>query len=97
MLLSVTACGGGTSGSQSSADDATSITIAKPDGAVGSENNNPFIGDSSAMKLGYANAIYEPLAIVNMVDPTQEIKPILTFLTFVSRAAARPCVVAAAC
>lgn len=38
MTFSVAACGG--SGSQSSTDDATSITIAKPDGALGSENDN---------------------------------------------------------
>jgi len=51
------------------------LTIAKPDGAIATESNNPWVGDSSAVKLGYINAIFEPLAIVNLVDPSADIKP----------------------
>jgi peptide/nickel transport system substrate-binding protein len=43
------------------------LTIAKPDGAIATESNNPWIGDSSAMKLGYVNTIFEPLAFVNVI------------------------------
>jgi peptide/nickel transport system substrate-binding protein len=33
------------------------------------------VGDSSAQRLGYANALFEPLAITNSVDPTAEPVP----------------------
>jgi len=51
------------------------LTIAKPDGAIATESNNPWIGDSSALKLGYANVIFEPLAMVNLIDPSQDVVP----------------------
>lgn len=51
------------------------LTIAKPDGAIATESNNPWIGDSSALKLGYVNAIYEPVGFVNVVSPSDPIKP----------------------
>jgi len=41
------------------------LTIAKPDGAITTESHNPYLGDSSASKYGYAKVIYEPLALVN--------------------------------
>lgn len=52
------------------ADDTSStpgaaLTIAKPDGAITTESHNPFLGDSSASKYGYAKVIFEPLALVN--------------------------------
>ncbi len=43
------------------------LTIAKPDGAIATESNNPWVGDSSALKLGYVNTIFEPLAFVNVI------------------------------
>src|SRR5690606_15267403 len=52
-----------------------SLTIAKPDGPITVENNNPWVGDSSAQRLGYANALFEPLAITNSVDPTADPVP----------------------
>jgi len=55
--------------------DGAPITIAKPDGPIGVENNNPYIGESTSIQLGYANAIYEPMAIPNIVDPAQEPVP----------------------
>ncbi|MBM7503718.1 ABC transporter substrate-binding protein [Agromyces aurantiacus] len=41
------------------------LTIAKPDGAITTESHNPYLGDSSASKYGYAKVIFEPLALVN--------------------------------
>ncbi len=71
--LALTACAG--AGTDDSSGGGTSLTIAKPDGAIATESNNPWVGDSSAMKLGYINAILEPLGMVNLIDPTQEVRP----------------------
>ncbi|PFG18559.1 ABC transporter substrate-binding protein [Serinibacter salmoneus] len=49
----------------------TALTIAKPDGSIATESNNPWIGDSSAVKLGYKNVIFEPLAMVNLVGENE--------------------------
>ena len=68
-LAGCTAGGSGTEGSTPTAG--ASLTVAKPDGAIPPENNNPFVGDGSANKLGYTNAIYEPLAITNAVKPDE--------------------------
>ncbi len=79
--LALTACGsssennGGTSPAPGNPGGGASLTIAKPDGTIAVENNNPWLGDSSALKLGYANAIFEPLAIVNMIDTSQPVVP----------------------
>lgn len=68
---------GCTSGDTTAAgsDAGASLTIAKPDGAIATESNNPWVGDSSGLKLGYINAILEPVGFVNTVDPTAEIRP----------------------
>lgn len=42
-----------------------SLTIAKPDGAITTESNNPFVGDSAASKYGYAKVVFETLALAN--------------------------------
>lgn len=42
-----------------------SLTIAKPDGAITTESNNPYVGDSSASKYGYGKVIFETLGLVN--------------------------------
>ncbi|REJ05692.1 ABC transporter substrate-binding protein [Microbacterium bovistercoris] len=55
---------GGDSGEKNSAGTAA-LTIAKPDGAITTESHNPYLGDSSASKYGYAKVIFEPLALVN--------------------------------
>jgi len=60
--LVLTGCAGG-SGNNDSAGAA--LTIAKPDGAITTESHNPYLGDSSASKYGYAKVIFEPLALVN--------------------------------
>ncbi|MCC2030932.1 ABC transporter substrate-binding protein [Microbacterium allomyrinae] len=63
--IALTGCAGG--GSSSDPEAGAALTIAKPDGAIAAESNNPWIGDSSALKLGYANTIFEPLAFVNVI------------------------------
>ena len=41
------------------------LTIAKPDGAITTQSNNPYLGDSSASMYSYRMVIFEPLALVN--------------------------------
>jgi len=62
LLLAGCSAGGG-----NSPEGGAALTIAKPDGAIATESNNPWIGDSSALKLGYVNTIFEPLAFVNVI------------------------------
>ena len=70
------ACAGGEAAEgDSPSGEGAALTIAKPDGAITTESNNPWVGDSSALTLGYVNAIFEPLAFVNMVDPSDEVTP----------------------
>ncbi|MFK4837661.1 ABC transporter substrate-binding protein [Microbacterium sp. ZW T2_14] len=61
--LVLTGCAGGSGNDDGSAGAA--LTIAKPDGAITTESHNPYLGDSSASKYGYAKVIFEPLALVN--------------------------------
>lgn len=56
---------GGTSSGGTSTQGSVPLTIAKPDGAITTQSNNPYLGDSSASMYGYAKVIYEPLALVN--------------------------------
>ncbi|CAH0123236.1 MULTISPECIES: ABC transporter substrate-binding protein [unclassified Microbacterium] len=68
--LSVGALAGcSTSGTTDNGDSGgagtAALTIAKPDGAITTESHNPYLGDSSASKYGYAKVIFEPLALVN--------------------------------
>lgn len=56
---------GGNGGNGGSGDGTAALTIAKPDGAITTESHNPYLGDSSASKYGYAKVIFEPLALVN--------------------------------
>ncbi|WP_062076810.1 ABC transporter substrate-binding protein [Demequina globuliformis] len=84
--LTLTACSGndnpesdpsatGTGGGEAAPASGAPLTIAKPDGAIATESNNPWVGDSSGLKLGYINALLEPLAQVNTIDPTAEVTP----------------------
>jgi peptide/nickel transport system substrate-binding protein len=50
------------------------LTIGMPNGTQ-TDNSNPFVNTSSAMSLGYAFAIYEPLVQVNPTNPSVEPKP----------------------
>lgn len=52
-------------GSGDGADGGAALTIAKPDGAITTESNNPYVGDSSASKYGYGKVIFESLGLVN--------------------------------
>jgi len=77
--LALTACGSGGSNQSgkspsSGAQGTAPLTIAKPDGPIAPENNNPWVGTAPAATLGYINAIYEPLAIVNLVDPSAKVQ-----------------------
>ena len=65
-VLGVSALAGCSAGG-GSGDDAgsASLTIAKPDGAITTESNNPFVGDSAASEYGYAKVVVETLALVN--------------------------------
>ncbi len=56
---------GCSSSTDSPSSEGVALTIAKPDGAITTESHNPFLGDSSASKYGYAKVIFEPLALVN--------------------------------
>ena len=73
LLLTSCSSGGGTAAG--SDGEGVALTIAKPDGAIATESNNPWVGDSSGLKLGYINAILEPVGFVNTVDPTAEVRP----------------------
>ena len=75
VLTGCSSSGGNDDDSSNGPTAGAALTIAKPDGAIATESNNPWIGDSSALKLGYVNAIYEPVGIVNVVNPSDEIRP----------------------
>ena len=66
IAVVLTGCSTGSPGNDD-AEEGAALTIAKPDGAIAAENNNPWLGDSAALKLGYVNTIYEPLAFVNVI------------------------------
>ncbi|WP_425837232.1 ABC transporter substrate-binding protein [Microbacterium sp. PA5] len=63
--LVLTGCAGGTGETTDPAGSGAALTIAKPDGAITTESNNPYLGDSSASKYGYGKVIFESLALVN--------------------------------
>lgn len=73
--LLLTSCSSGDGSAAGPDGDGAALTIAKPDGAIATESNNPWVGDSSGLKLGYINAILEPVAFVNTLDPTAEVRP----------------------
>ncbi|WP_243073846.1 ABC transporter substrate-binding protein [Microbacterium sp. SS28] len=61
--LVLTGCASG--GGDDSDSAGAALTIAKPDGAITTESNNPYLGDSSASKYAYGKVIFESLALVN--------------------------------
>lgn len=66
LVLSGCAAGGtDNTGDEGSGTGTVALTIAKPDGAITTESNNPYLGDSSAAKYGYGKVIFESLALVN--------------------------------
>lgn len=62
--LALTGCAAGNTDGDPAGSGAA-LTIAKPDGAITTESHNPYLGDSSASKYGYAKVMFEPLALVN--------------------------------
>jgi len=74
-LVAAFAVTGCSATSNSAPESGASLTIAKPDGAIATESNNPWIGEASGVKLGYINAILEPLGIVNLISPSDPVKP----------------------
>ncbi|WP_426594126.1 ABC transporter substrate-binding protein [Cellulomonas sp. McL0617] len=79
IALLATACssGSGSDSSTSSGGGGSSnavLTIGMPNGAQ-TNNQNPFATNSSAMSLGYANVIYEPLMMVNEANPAADPEP----------------------
>src|SRR5579859_7405801 len=72
----LTACGGNSSGTSSSKTSASGVlNISMPDGASEKNNNNPYLATSAASHLGYRYVIYEPLAMVNLTDPSSQPTP----------------------
>ncbi|GMA90369.1 ABC transporter substrate-binding protein [Homoserinibacter gongjuensis] len=65
VALSTMVLAGCSPSTDSGSTSGAALTIAKPDGAITTESHNPFLGDSSASKYGYAKVIFEPLALVN--------------------------------
>lgn len=65
VVAGCSSSGGDGGTSEEPGASAVPLTIAKPDGAITTESHNPFLGDSSASKYGYAKVIFEPLALVN--------------------------------
>jgi peptide/nickel transport system substrate-binding protein len=65
IALGATVLAGCSPSTDSESSPGAALTIAKPDGAITTESHNPFLGDSSASKYGYAKVIFEPLALVN--------------------------------
>ena len=78
-VASLTACGGSSSSNGSSNNSKGSasgvLNISMPDGASEKNNNNPYLATSAASHLGYRYVIYEPLAMVNLTDPSSQPTP----------------------
>ena len=65
---------GGSNDGDAGAGDSPALTIAKPDGAITTESNNPYVGDSAASKYGYGKVIFETLGLVNQTGD-REVTP----------------------
>lgn len=76
VALLATACssgsGDGDGGTAAPASDV--LTIGMPNGTQ-TDNSNPFVNTSSAQSLGYAFVLYEPLAQVNAIRPSDDPTP----------------------
>ena len=75
ITLLATACGGGGGGATTAAGGGgETLTVGMPNG-VQTENHSPFATGSSALSLGYAFTIYEPLMMRNQARPSEEPEP----------------------
>ena len=72
-LLFSAACSATNPGSNSSNTEGV-LNVGMPNGPQ-TENNNPFLNSSAASSLGYRRLLFEPLAMVNEVNPTEKPKP----------------------
>ncbi|HTI20559.1 MAG TPA: ABC transporter substrate-binding protein [Kutzneria sp.] len=68
----LTACGGGGSTAKGNADGV--LNVGMPNGPQ-TDNNNPYLSSSAASSLGYRFVIFEPLAMINRVKPTDPAQP----------------------
>jgi len=73
--LSACSTSTGSSGGSKSGGSSGVLNVSMPDGASEKDNNNPYLATSAASHLGYRYMIYEPLAMVNLVDPTSKPAP----------------------
>lgn len=67
-------CAAGGSNDGDAGSGGAALTIAKPDGAITTESNNPYVGDSSASKYGYGKVVFETLGLVNQTGD-REVTP----------------------
>jgi peptide/nickel transport system substrate-binding protein len=75
IALLATACsGGGGGGTTETGGGGETLTVGMPNG-VQTENHSPFATGSSALSLGYAFVIYEPLMMRNQARPSEEPSP----------------------
>lgn len=75
IALLATACGGGGGGEGTTqTGGGETLTVGMPNG-VQTENHSPFATGSSALSLGYAFTIYEPLMMRNQARPSEEPEP----------------------
>ena len=78
-LASLTACGGSSSSGSTAGNGGKSssgvLNISMPDGATMKDNNNPYLATSAAANFGYRYVIYEPLAMVNLTQPSSQPTP----------------------
>ena len=72
VAFALTGCGTNTPGAATTATQA--LTIGMPNGPQ-TNNSNPFLNTSAAKSLGYAFAIYEPLAQANDTRPANKPVP----------------------
>ncbi|MFE3373094.1 ABC transporter substrate-binding protein [Streptomyces sp. NPDC059173] len=67
-------CSNANSGADKGGRAAGVLTLGKPDGPQ-TNNSNPFLTTSAGAVLGYRHMIYEPLAMTNMIRPTEKADP----------------------
>lgn len=72
--LTLSGCSSSSGGDSGSGAGTHALTIGMPNGSQ-TNNSNPFLNTSAARSLGYAFAIYEPLAEVNDTRPAQKPTP----------------------
>lgn len=72
-MTSVAACSSENPGTSNN-NAVTVLNVGMPNGPQ-TENHNPFLGSSSGASLGYRAMIFEPLVMLNPIDPAKAGKP----------------------